>query len=162
MSSPTRSPDHPTHLGFPLPPLLFLACLFIGVLLHIFLPLPFIVPSFRISAGLALFLFALAVALAASALVHMRRAGTPHHPRATPQALVRSGPFRRTRNPLYLALLLVLSAFALLLNSVWLVLAVPVLFTLLSTLVIPREEATLTRLFGDEYAEYRRRVRRWL
>jgi protein-S-isoprenylcysteine O-methyltransferase Ste14 len=150
------------HLGLPLPPLLFLGCLAGGVLLNIFWPIEFIVPSFRISLGLFFLFFALAVGLSGSALSQMHRAATPHHPRATPRALVRTGPFRFTRNPLYLALLLVLSAFAVLANSVWLVIAVPVLFILFNTIAIPREEATLAALFGDEYAEYRRTVRRWL
>ena len=150
------------HLGPPLPPLLFLGCLAGGVLLNIFWPIAFIVPSRRVSLALFFIFFALAVSLGGWALAQMHRAATPHHPRATPTALVRSGPFRFTRNPLYLALLLVLFAFAVLVNSVWLVIAVPVLFILLNTIAIPREETTLATLFGDEYAEYRRRVRRWL
>lgn len=151
-----------TGLGLPLPPLLFLGCLAAGVLLHVFWPIDFIVPSRGVSLALFFLFFAWAVGLAGWALAQMHRAATPHHPRATPTTLVRSGPFRFTRNPLYLALLLLLSAFAVLVNSVWLVIAVPVLFLLLNTIAIPREEAILGSLFGDEYAEYRRRVRRWL
>lgn len=155
------SPSDAPQLGFPLPPLLFLSCLFAGGLLQFFRPLPF-VPGLEASLCFALPLFAAAVLLGVSGLKTMKRAGTPHHPAATPRALVTSGPFRHSRNPLYLALLLVLTGFAFLLDSVWLVISVPLLLLLLNTLVVPREEATLAALFGAEYDGYRHRVRRWL
>ncbi len=98
----------------------------------------------------------------ASAVIVMHRAGTTHHPTGTPSALVSSGPFRLTRNPLYLSLLLMLAGFAALLNSVWLILAVPVLFLLLNVFIVPREEAILNQLFAGQYSAYCRRVRRWL
>lgn len=152
---------HASAHGVPLPPVLFLSCLIGGGLLHLLWPRHFIFPSFWASFWSGLTLFAGATILGASTLSFMRRAGTPHHPRATPRVLVRDGPFRRTRNPLYLALVIILTGFGFLLNSLWLVLAVPVLVTLLTVFVIRREEVTLEALFGSQYIEYRRQVRRW-
>lgn len=146
----------------PLPPMLFLSCLVAGGLAQLLWPLDFVLTSFGARLESSLFLFISAVSLVVSALTLMRRAGTTYDPVGTPTVLVTAGPFRYSRNPLYLALLLTLAAFAALLNSVWLILAMPVLFLLLNTLVIPREEATLNQLFGAAYAGYCGRVRRWL
>ncbi|HEV8267481.1 MAG TPA: isoprenylcysteine carboxylmethyltransferase family protein [Thermoanaerobaculia bacterium] len=146
----------------PLPPVLFLSCLVAGGLLQLYRPFDFVLTSFVSRLLCALVLFGGAVLLIASALLPMQRAGTTHHPTGTPSALITSGPFRFSRNPLYVSLLLMLAGFAALLNSVWLLLTMPVLFLLLNGFVIPREEAVLGRLFGEEYTAYRGRVRRWL
>jgi protein-S-isoprenylcysteine O-methyltransferase Ste14 len=145
-----------------LPPLLFLTCLVVGGLLDRCWPLAFVLPSFGSRIASALLLFGSATVLMGSALVVMQRAGTTHQPGGTPSALVSSGPFRLTRNPLYLSLLLMLAGFAALFNSVWLILAVAVLLVLLNAFIVPREEALLNQLFGTQYSAYCRRVRRWL
>jgi protein-S-isoprenylcysteine O-methyltransferase Ste14 len=77
-------------------------------------------------------------------------------------ALVAAGPFRFSRNPLYVALTLVYVALALLTNALWvLVLIVPVLFVTHYG-VVRREERYLEAKFGDAYRAYRSRVRRYL
>lgn len=100
--------------------------------------------------------------LALSAIAAMQRALTPIHPAATPRSLVTHGPFRFTRNPIYLALAMIMAAGALVFNSLWFVLAVPILVLLINVLVIPREERALSMVFGAEYLSYQGRVRRWL
>lgn len=92
----------------------------------------------------------------------MKRCRTPIEPGQIPARLVTTGPFRFTRNPLYLALLLVLTALAVMGNSLWLALGTGVLLLLLDRLVIVREEAVIRRTFGSEYSSYVARVRRWL
>jgi protein-S-isoprenylcysteine O-methyltransferase Ste14 len=151
-----------TPSSVPLPPVLFLSCLVAGGLLQLYRPFDFVLSSFVPRLAATLVLFGGAILLIASALLPMHRAGTTHHPAGTPTALVTSGPFRFTRNPLYVSLLLMLAGFAALLNSVWLILAIPVLFLLLNGLVVPREEAALGRVFGAAYSDYCTRVRRWL
>ena len=147
--------------GPPLPPVLFLVCLGLGALLEFLKPLPF-GPAAAWIKVVPLLLLGAAATLTLSAIATIQRAATPLHPTAQPSALVMSGPFRYTRNPIYLGLLLALPAFAVVFDTLWLVLAMPVLMALLRVLVIPREERALTAAFGHEYEAYRRRVRRWL
>lgn len=102
------------------------------------------------------------IALGVSALRTFRRRQTTPDPFGTPQALVVGGPFRFTRNPMYLALttFLVGSAWCLRTAPWW---GVPVAFFLYVRLVnVPLEERLLASLFGDAYRDYRARVRRWL
>lgn len=97
-----------------------------------------------------------------SALVAFRQAGTPPDPRETPTGLVTRGPFRVTRNPMYLGMALILAGIALWRNDVVL-LAAPVAFVLIVNFVrIPREERQMEELFGDSYRLYRKKVRRWI
>lgn len=88
--------------------------------------------------------------------------GTTPEPNGVASALLTMGPFRWTRNPLYLGLATLLACFSVGLDSAWMLLLVPVLVLLLDRLVIVREEARLRAQFGEAYAAYARRVRRWL
>lgn len=104
----------------------------------------------------------LGIGLAVAALGWFRRRGTTHDPYGQPEALVVEGPYRFTRNPMYLGVMLVLLGTALLVAQ-WPYLLVPPLFFLAVRLgFVPREERRLAATFGDAYAEYRSRVRRWL
>lgn len=104
------------------------------------------------------------VILAASGIVTFRRARTtinPHKP-GEATALVSSGPYRFTRNPMYAGMLLVLLAWAAFLSSL-LALLGPIVFVLyINRFQIAPEERALQSLFGSEYTAYRARVRRWL
>ena len=148
-------------LGRVPPVVYFLAALVAGGLLHTWRPVTIGLPSLAARLGLALPAFATAAALAAWAIRVMRRAGTTIQPGGTPDALVSDGPFRRSRNPLYVALVLALAAFAPLLDSLWFAGAAILLFAVIDRRVIPREERLLSALFGCEYAAYGKRVRRW-
>ncbi len=76
--------------------------------------------------------------------------------------LVTSGPFRFSRNPMYLGLI-VLGVGAALIAGTWLMWLVPVLlFVLDNFVIIPFEERSMERAFGDAYRDYRARVRRWI
>jgi protein-S-isoprenylcysteine O-methyltransferase Ste14 len=103
-----------------------------------------------------------AVALGTWALATFHARHTTHEPFGTPRALVVSGPYRFTRNPMYLALTTLLVAVAWCMRTApwW---GVPVAFFLYVRLVnVPHEERLLDTLFGDAYRDYRARVRRWL
>lgn len=95
-------------------------------------------------------------------LLTFRRMGTTPEPNGVASALLTSGPFRWTRNPLYLGLATLMVCFGLLLDSAWVLGMAPVLILLLDRLVIAREEARLRAQFGEAYEAYARRVRRWL
>lgn len=99
------------------------------------------------------------IALWAVLLFRRVRTGIPVHHAVT--SLVTDGPYRWSRNPIYLGLVLVYGAAALALNIAWPLILLPAVLLSLHVLVIRREEALLARLFGDTYRDYARRVRRW-
>jgi protein-S-isoprenylcysteine O-methyltransferase Ste14 len=111
---------------------------------------------------LAWLLIAAWALLALSAIGLFRQAGTsllPHRPAAR---LVVTGPYRYSRNPMYLALTALYLGVTLLANSIWILLLLPIVLALLQITVIRREERYLESAFGPAYREYRARVRRWL
>lgn len=87
---------------------------------------------------------------------------TTPRPFTQPSRLIAAGPFRLSRNPLYLSLVLILAGVALFMGTLtpWLVL--PLFIWVLTTRVIRVEEQILEETFGEEYRQYRRRVRRWI
>ena len=104
----------------------------------------------------------LAIALCGWAVLVLVRAGNDPRPDRPDATLVDSGPFRFSRNPIYLGLLLAAAGLALMWGTLWAWLGVAVLHALLDRLVIAREEAYLAARFGDAYRTYAARVRRWM
>jgi len=96
------------------------------------------------------------------ALVTMARHRTALLPGGATTALIESGPFAWSRNPLYVGLLALSAGLALLAGSMWALLALPLEWALLRWGAVLPEERYLTRTFGPEYAAYSSRVRRWL
>ena len=96
------------------------------------------------------------------AILAFRRHHTSPNPFRPTTALVTSGPFRFTRNPMYLGFTLMYAGVALWANTLWPLLLLPVVLLVMHHGVITREERYLETLFGDEYRAYRGRVRRWL
>ena len=90
------------------------------------------------------------------------RAGTPVSPFRAPTRLVTDGPYRLTRNPGYLGMALGYAGIALLAGAPWALLPLPAVLALVDRGVIVREERYLRRHFGDQYARYERRARRWI
>ena len=153
-----RSADSPGVVVFP--PLLFGAALALGLVLHSIWPAHPLPSLHARAAGLAL--LAASALLARSGEAAMKRAGTSIRPDQPTLALVSDGPFRFTRNPLYVALTGVYVGLALLLNALWpLLLLIPVL-GVLRWGVVAREERYLEAKFGEPYRAYKARVRRWI
>jgi protein-S-isoprenylcysteine O-methyltransferase Ste14 len=97
-------------------------------------------------------------------IISFLRARTTVNPMkpATTSSLVSSGAYRITRNPMYLGMLFILIAWAVFLSSVWLLLG-PLIFVLyMNRFQIGPEEKALLAMFGNSYAEYKARARRWL
>jgi protein-S-isoprenylcysteine O-methyltransferase Ste14 len=92
----------------------------------------------------------------------MRRADTPVDPYEPTTALVIDGPFRFTRNPLYLSLTLVYLGITSLMNAFWPLMLLPAALVIMQRGVIVREERYLESKFGEEYLRYKAKVRRWL
>lgn len=142
------------------PPLVFLGYLLGAIILNWAVPfrLPWPLP-FRILGGVIVMLGLL---LAASAIREMRKLHATPDARRPVVALVTGGPFRLTRNPIYVGFFLIYFGFTLLAGTLWGILLSPFLIGTVTLWVIHREEAYLTERFGEEYRTYRARVRRWL
>jgi len=95
-------------------------------------------------------------------IVTFARAGTAIVPYSPASTLVHRGPYRFTRNPMYVGLTGGYVGLALLLNSAWALLVLPLVLAALSRFVIRREERHLRSAFGSDYDAYCRRVRRWV
>ena len=94
--------------------------------------------------------------------LEMFRGRTTIHPGGPASALVTSGIYRHTRNPMYLSFLFFMAGLGLTFSNPWLFLLAPLLFFYVQERVIKREEGYLTARFGPEYIAYRNKVRRWL
>jgi protein-S-isoprenylcysteine O-methyltransferase Ste14 len=103
-----------------------------------------------------------AVALFIYAVRTFKAAGTPVPGNLPTTTIVRTGPYRFSRNPIYLAFSLFQLAIAVWVNSPWLVLTLLAAVALMSLVVIPREERYLEARFPSEYSSYKAAVRRWL
>ena len=89
-------------------------------------------------------------------------ARTTPHPNHPVSALVTWGPYRVSRNPMYVGLSAGVAGIALVANTPWLLASLPFVWLALSRLVIDREEIYLERKFGEEYRAFKARTRRWL
>jgi protein-S-isoprenylcysteine O-methyltransferase Ste14 len=144
-----------------LPPVLVGGTLLIGLAIHYFAWGRELLPT-TLARILGVFLFVAAGVLAHFAHLAMRRVGTNILPNKPTLAIATDGPFRFTRNPLYLAAIGVYLGITLWVNSViMLLLAVPMI-VVLHTGIVLREEHYLSTKFGASYEAYRSSVRRWI
>jgi protein-S-isoprenylcysteine O-methyltransferase Ste14 len=149
------------NLGPVRPPLVYLGSIILGLLLHFTWPLPLLVRQpvgALIGAGVVL----VAVGLFITAVRTFRAAGTPVPGNRPTTTIVRSGPYRFSRNPIYLAFSALQVGIALWVGSLWLLITLVPALALMSLWVIPREERYLEARFSSEYLSYKSSVRRWL
>ena len=142
-----------------LPQAWFMVFLLAAWLIGLMLPrggLPF---GLRLAGGAVM---AAGFVLIAVAIRWMRRAGTTVMTCRVPDSLVTGGPFRLSRNPIYLGNAMILLGFGIWLDSPFGLLLVPVFVWLITRLFILGEEARLRAAFGEGFAAYCRRTRRWL
>jgi protein-S-isoprenylcysteine O-methyltransferase Ste14 len=142
------------------PPILYAVAIGLGLWLERPLPWPLPGGAARFWTGAAL--IALAVLLFGWCLRELRRHQTTINPHRAASNLVTSGPFRFSRNPIYVALTLLQVGVALLASSTWVLVMLAWLLPVMQHFVIAREEDHLRWRFGQEYADYCARVRRWL
>jgi protein-S-isoprenylcysteine O-methyltransferase Ste14 len=143
-----------------IPPIYFFAALLAEVGLHFYFPLWRAVPAPFNLAGAASIVVGLALAVWAAGL--FRAAGTPVRPFERSTSVVTSGPYKITRNPMYLGMVLALLGVAVLLGTLTAFLPIPPFVWQIRRKFILPEESFLAELFGNEYAQYKARVRRWL
>ncbi len=144
------------------PPLIYLSFLAAGIALH-FLWTPLgMFPKAWLGHAAGWPIFTLALLIAISVVRTLSQAGEDIRIEKPTNALVSSGPFRFSRNPMYVALTLVYLSISLILNTAWPLVFLPGALLLMHFCAIKREEAYLEGLFGQDYRQYRARVRRWL
>jgi protein-S-isoprenylcysteine O-methyltransferase Ste14 len=119
-------------------------------------------PDYRLLTPVGLVVFTLGAAFAAWGWLIFRRARTTRVPGEASTTLVTWGPYRLTRNPMYVGLSVAYLGEAAILHQIVPVVLLPLTIVYLSRVVIPIEEERLGAVFGAEYERYQSRVRRWL
>jgi protein-S-isoprenylcysteine O-methyltransferase Ste14 len=142
------------------PPLIFAGALGAGLLLNRIRPTPFLPGAFSRALGWPLVVAGLLLGL--WGFREMRRAGTNVDPREPTTAIVEAGPYRFTRNPLYVGMTLVYSGISARANALPALALLPAVLHVVHYKVIKREERYLEGKFGEEYLRYKGRVRRWI
>src|SRR5215472_5755342 len=164
----TIPPDHSgsdatqevANLGVVRPPLVYGAAIVTGLLLEFGWPLPFLPRLLTALLGSVLLVVALVVF--SFSIRTFQMAGTPVPGNKPTNVIVRTGPYRFSRNPIYLAFSIFQLGIASWVNSVWLIATLLAAVALMVSVVIPKEERYLETRFGTDYVDYKRSVRRWL
>jgi protein-S-isoprenylcysteine O-methyltransferase Ste14 len=142
------------------PPAYYVAAFLLGVALELVFPTSW--PPAGVRLAVALLAGGAWLALDVAAMVHFRRAGTSVAPTNPTTALVTGGPYRVTRNPMYLGMAFLYVALAFAFGVIWALVFLPGVIVIIDRFVIAREEPHLEREFGQAYHDYKARVRRWL
>jgi len=143
------------------PPLAWGLTVLAGLALNWLLPLPFL-PTDLPAGWVGAMVFVGALALFVWAIMTMTRAGSNVPTNRPTTTIVETGPYRLSRNPIYLGMVLGLIGLAIASDNLWPLLVLVPFALVIHYGVVVREEAYLDRKFGDVYRGYRSRVRRWL
>jgi protein-S-isoprenylcysteine O-methyltransferase Ste14 len=159
-----RNKFNPVNILLKIPvPWVFILTYLIGLVPHFLLPFSFLenasTQPVRIAGG---FLFAFGALFAAWSLIIFHEARTTTTPGESSKKLVTSGPYRFSRNPMYVSLTMAYLGEAGLLAQLWPVIVLPLMFLYLTKAVIPLEEEILSNDFKEEYKAYCSKVKRWL
>ncbi len=142
------------------PPFIYLGFLALGLALDWLWPNPLLAEAVRYSLGGAL--FALGLGLALASIRRFNAAGTNFDTHKPATAILTDGPYRISRNPIYIGLTAAYAGIGVAADAPWVwVLLLPTL-VVMHYGVIVREERYLERKFGKEYLDYKASVRRWL
>jgi protein-S-isoprenylcysteine O-methyltransferase Ste14 len=156
----TQIQDHPNINRNIHPPIVMLFHLLAAFLLNWLLPLPFALP--KVFEWMGYILVFVGLGFAFSAVSQFGKMRTTLDPHGSANTIVTSGPYRFSRNPIYLGFVCTLIGLPLALENIWGAVLSPVLMVSLYHLVIKHEEAYLEEKFKDVYTSYKSRVRRWL
>jgi protein-S-isoprenylcysteine O-methyltransferase Ste14 len=148
------------NLGLIRPPFVYLGSIGLGLLAHFFWPVAWLSASLSVPLGVV-GLLATGTLFLSSVLV-FRKVGTPVPGNRATTAIVRTGPYAFSRNPVYLAFTLFQIGLAAWVNSLGVLLTLLPALALMGFVVVPREERYLEARFPAEYLPYKREVRRWI
>jgi protein-S-isoprenylcysteine O-methyltransferase Ste14 len=158
--APAKPAPDAANLGIVRPPLVYLSSIALGGILHFAWPISF--TSGGVSPRLGPAVVLMAIGLFVFSVRAFRVAGTPVPGNRPTTTLVRTGPYRFSRNPIYLAFSLLQLGIAVWANSLWLVVTLLASVAVMALVVIPKEERYLETRFPAEYSAYKAAVRRWL
>jgi protein-S-isoprenylcysteine O-methyltransferase Ste14 len=145
------------------PPLAWALAILVGVALDWWvMRLPLLPLAVAPGWGVGAVVVALALALGFWAVATMTRAGSNVPTNRPSTTIVHAGPYRFSRNPIYLGMMVALVGLAIAFNSFWPLITLVPFALVIRYGVVAREEAYLERKFGDTYRDYRSRVRRWV
>lgn len=157
-------PGRPDSAGVAVrPPLLYLGALAAAIVAEAVIPLGrglFEAPLWQVLAGAVLVVTG--ASLLVAAVREFVRAGTTVQTHLPSTQVVKTGPYRCSRNPIYVALTIIYCGLAVIAAAWWAFVFLPVVLAIMTVGVIRREEDYLLAKFGGAYADYKRRVRRWL
>lgn len=142
------------------PPLIYLCSILIGLAVHLLWPLEVLPAALEATLGGPLIL--VAVVFFVLSLRQFRTAGTAVQTGRPTTVIIKTGPYRLSRNPIYLSFTVLQLGIAIWVNSVWLLGTLLVALVVISYGVIAREERYLGGKFGEEYLQYKASVRRWV
>lgn len=146
----------------PWPPILLATAVACALLLPRVLPLSWPGVDDTAAQFVGLSIGAGGLLLMAWAIWTLRKAKTTVMPNQAADTLVTTGPYKRFRNPIYIADVMLLLGLAELTKNIWFVIAAAVFAVLVTWLAILPEERHLEARFGDDYRDYKKRSRRWL
>ena len=144
------------------PPLVFFALLCIAGVLEYWIGVDYPKGPLELRISVALIVFIFSGYLALHAFVILKKRGTYIDPNKPTTQIVDEGPFRYSRNPMYLSLVLVLLALSVLFISIWFLISAVGLWFVIDRFAVAPEELYLELKFGDRYKEYKLKVRRWI
>ena len=142
------------------PPLIFAVPGTIAALVGRAFPVHVMPQPFALTLGVVLTVAG--IGLNAWAMPKFRQAQTSVIPYKPTTAIIATGPYSVTRNPIYLGMTLLYIGITLIVNTIWPLVLLPFVLAVMQRGVIEREERYLERKFGDEYLSYKSRVRRWI
>ena len=142
------------------PPFIYLGFLVLGLMLNWLWPQPLLPETLRYTLGGAL--IALGLALALLSIRRFKAAGTNFDTQKPDTAILTEGPYRLSRNPIYMGLTAVYAGIGVAMDAPWIWLTLMPALAVMHYGVILREERYLERKFGQEYLAYKAQVRRWL
>lgn len=143
------------------PPLVGLTLAVLSICLHIIIPLN-IVSSTTIAVIAGIIILGSGIGLQVICLRIFKKANTTPLFQKPTTNILQSGPYAKSRNPIYIAVFLQFLGLAFLINTWWIIAVLPVLYLYLRYGVIAREEQYLEEKFGEEYRNYKSKVPRWL
>ncbi len=142
------------------PPVFYVAASVIGLGLDYMWPISMGYDSLRITG--AVIIFCLSLVFVVGGFNKFRQNEEDFNVHSSTEKILSSGVFGFSRNPLYLSLLLLIISIGLYFDKVWLLIICVPLILVINKMVIEKEEAYLESKFGDEYHDYKKKVRRWI
>ena len=163
---PPNDPTSNSELNFPdhanviaPPPVIYLCAVIVGLILHFVWPVAIFSAK---TTWMGVTLVGLSLTLGFWGRNQFKKADTSIRPDQSTTAIIRTGPYGFSRNPLYLSIAILQAGIGVWANSLWILIMLVPALVVISRWVIAREERYLERKFGEEYLNYKASVRRWV